>query len=294
MSTARAPNDPATILDAHVHFWDPTALQYPWLDAFPALRHSFSPADYSKAVETLPVERYLLVEGNCLPEQNLREVQYFTELGGSDPRIGGIIAFVELTKPEILAATLDCLTSRSLVKGIRQNIQGQPSGFALQRAFVEGVREVGARGWTFDLCVTHDQLGEAIALVERCPDTSFVLDHCAKPSIRTAARDPWRQELARLAAHENVCCKISGLLTEADLAHWTDKDLLPYGMHAIECFGIDRILYGSDWPVLTLAGSYASWYGFTARLTESFTEHERRRFYGENAARVYRVELPRT
>lgn len=277
------------IVDAHVHFWDPATLRYPWLDEFATLQRAFLPVDYATGVGGLPVEQCVIVEGNCLPAQSLREVQYFERLAGNDPRIVGIVAFADLTEPARLSTTLDCLTSRPLVRGIRQNIQGQPRGFALQRGFVEGVREVGARGWTFDLCITHDQLSEAIALVEQCPDTQFVLDHCAKPAIRTAARDPWRHELARLAAHENVCCKISGLLTEADLACWREDDLLPYVWHSVDCFGIDRVLYGSDWPVMTLAGDYASWFDFTEHFTESWSNHERRRFYAENAARVYRV-----
>jgi L-fuconolactonase len=194
-----------------------------------------------------------------------------------------------LTEPATLSARLDRLTNIASVKGIRQNIQGQARGFALQPDFVDGVRAAGARGWTFDLCITHDQLGEAIALVERCPDTRFVLDHCGKPAIRMAEREPWWQELARLAAHEHVCCKISGLLTEADPSRWREDDLLPYVWRTVECFGIDRVLYGSDWPVLTLAGDYASWFDFTAHFTESWSNDERGRFYVENAARVYRV-----
>ncbi|HEY7236326.1 MAG TPA: amidohydrolase family protein [Gemmatimonadaceae bacterium] len=265
------------IVDAHVHFWDPAAFQYPWLDDLPTLQRPFLPGE-------LPVEQCIAIEANCLPEQSDREVQWFEHLAVSDPRIAGIVAFADLTEP-----ALDCLTNRPLVKGIRRNIQGQPRGFALQRAFVDGVRGVGARGWTFDLCITHGQLGEAIALVEQCPDTQFVLDHCGKPAIRRAERDPWRQELARLAAHENVCCKMSGLLTEADVAHWSADDLRPYAEHTVECFGIDRVLYGSDWPVLTLAGDYASWFDFTKHFTETWSDPERRSYYAENAARVYRL-----
>ena len=276
-------------VDAHVHFWDPATLQYPWLDGLPALQRSFRPADYSRAVSGLSVGHCVLVEANCLPAQSEREAQYFARLADEDPRIVGIVAFADLTEPATLAAALDCITSVPLVRGIRQNIQGQPRGFALQRNFVDGVREVGARGRSFDLCITHDQLGEAIALVEQCPSTQFVLDHCAKPAIRTAAREPWSHELARLAAHENVCCKISGLLTEADVAHWKEDDLLPYVLHTVECFGIDRVLYGSDWPVLTLAGDYASWFDFTTHFTASWSDHERCRFYAENAERVYRL-----
>lgn len=279
------------IIDAHVHFWDPATLRYPWLDELPSLHRSFLPVDFATAIDGLPVEQCVIVEANCLGAQNEREAEFFEQLARDDPRIVGIVAFAELTRP----ASLDGLTRFSLVRGVRQNIQGQPPGFALQRVFIDGVREVGARGWTFDLCITHDQLGEAVALVAQCPDTQFVLDHCAKPAIRRAERDPWRQELARLAAHENVCCKISGLLTEAAVDHCSADDLLPYAEHTVECFGLDRVIYGSDWPVLTLAGDYASWFDFTANLTESWSSDERRRFYGENAARLYRLDadLPR-
>jgi L-fuconolactonase len=289
MKTSAMHNEQTPILDAHVHFWDPAALHYPWLDELPPLQRSFLPADYSAAVGELPVERCVIVEGNCLPHQSVREARYVERLATDERRIVGIVAYADLTETATRSATLDCLTSIPLVKGIRQNIQGQPRGFSLQPVFVEGVRDVGARGWTFDLCITQDQLGEAIALVEQCPDTQFVLDHCAKPGIRTAAREPWQHDLARLGAHENVCCKISGLLTEADLAHWREDDLLPYAAHTFACFGIDRVLYGSDWPVLTLAGDYARWFDFTAHFTASWSNDERRCFYTENAARVYRV-----
>ena len=278
-----------TVVDAHVHCWDPATLRYPWLEALPTLQRSFLPTDYALAVGDLPVARCLLVEANCLAKETLREVAFFGHLAASDARVAGIIAFAKLTEPVTLRQTLDCLTAYPSVKGIRQNIQGQPRGFALQPVFIEGVREVGARGWTFDLCITHDQVGEAIALVEQCPNTQFVLDHCGKPAIRAGSIGAWRRDLARLAAHENVCCKISGLLTEADLAHWREEDLLPYAMHTVDCFGIDRVLYGSDWPVLTLAGDYASWFDFTAHFTDSWNDHEKRRFYAENAARVYRL-----
>ena len=293
MRTARgnarthAPVHVAAIVDAHVHFWEPGTLEYPWLNALPALERPFLPSDYRAAVGELPVKDCVLIEGNCLAAESAREVALFERLARTDLRVGGVVAFADLTQPAALEATLDRLTGTPRVKGIRQNIQGQPHGFALQRAFVDGVREVGRRGLTFDLCVTPDQLGEATAVVEQCPDTSFVLDHCGKPGIRAGAREPWQRDLARLASRENVHCKLSGLLTEADLAHWRDEDLVPYAAHVVECFGIDRVLYGSDWPVLTLAGDYVDWFGFTARFTECWTADERQRFYAENATRVY-------
>jgi L-fuconolactonase len=287
--TTRTPAPAAQIVDAHVHFWEPATLEYPWLKTLPALDRSFLPADYAAAVSELPVENCVIVEGNCLPTDSENEVRLFERLARADPRIAGIVAFADLTEPTTLGATFDCLTSIPSVRGIRQNIQGQRRGFALQRAFVHGVREVGRREWVFDLCVTHDQLDEAIALVEQCPGTRFVLDHCGKPDIRAGAQELWRRDVARLASHENVCCKISGLLTEADVARWREEDLLPYAAHVVECFGTERVLYGSDWPVLTLAGDYKSWFDFTARLADSWSEDQRRSFYAGNATREYRL-----
>ena len=181
---------------------------------------------------------------------------------------------------------LAALSACHSVKGIRQNIQGQPAGFCRRHAFVEGVWKVGRRELVFDLCATHDQLGEVADLVRDCPDTRFVLDHCGKPAIRDRCFEPWSAALARLAAHKNVCCKLSGLLTEAG-ERWRPEDLLPYATRVVECFGPERVLYGSDWPVLTLAGDYRDWYGFTERVTQGWSATDRSRFYGDNAARVY-------
>lgn len=185
-----------------------------------------------------------------------------------------------------LGNALDALSGSPLVKGIRQNVQGHPAGFALQRGFVEGVREAGRRGFTFDLCVTHEQLPEVVELVDRCPDTRFVLDHCAKPAIRERRLAPWCEEIARLAGHQNVYCKLSGLLTEA-AEPWSEEDLLPFATSVVECFGPERLLYGSDWPVLTLAGGYRDWYGFTERLSARWSAAARSGFYCGNATRVY-------
>ncbi|HEY8485689.1 MAG TPA: amidohydrolase [Longimicrobiales bacterium] len=279
--------EPLSIVDAHVHFWNPGLLAYPWLDGIPKLRRPFLPADFASSTGDAPVEKIVFVECNCAPGDNLREVEHVARLAEAEPRIAGLVAYVDLTDAAGLDRTLDALSDYPLVKGIRHNIQGEPAGFCLQPAFVEGVRKVGRRGFTFDLCVTHDQLPEVVRLVELCPDTRFVLDHCGKPAIRQGLLEPWKGEIARLAARGHVWCKLSGLLTEADVERWREEDLVPYAEHVVEQFGIDRVLYGSDWPVLTLAGQYADWYGFTRRLTAGWSESERRRFYYENAVHFY-------
>jgi L-fuconolactonase len=280
----------AEIVDAHVHFWDPRALHYPWLAGLPALERPFLPAEYAASAADAPVARVLFVECNALPAEAALEVALVERLTREEPRIAGVVAFADVAAHG--AAALDRLPASPLVKGARQNVQGHPAGWCLTPRFVEGVREAGARGLPFDLCATHDQLADVVALAERCPDTRLVLDHCGKPPIRDGAgragagRDAWAARVASLGAMPHVACKVSGLLTEAAPGA-ADDDLLPFASHAAECFGADRVLYGSDWPVLTLAGSHARWLAFAERLAARWTEGARRAFLHDNAVRVY-------
>ena len=178
------------------------------------------------------------------------------------------------------------------VVGVRHNIQQQPAGFALQPAFVRGVRAVSEAGRPFDLCITADQLPEALALVELCPDTSFVLDHCGKPAIRDDAFDEWARHLERLALHDRVSCKISGLLTEAREEQRSASGMARWVGRAREYFGASRLLYGSDWPVSTLGGGAGRWRGIVDEITAGWPEADRRALFADNAARVYGVSVP--
>ena len=275
------------LVDAHVHFWDPTVLSYPWLEGIPQLERTFGPTEYAAATRDAEIDKVVFIECNCRPGQNLDEVTYVNTLSRLDARISGIVAFVDLTDGFRRNQQLDALSAVPLVRGVRQNIQGETAGFALQPEFGAGVRAAGKRGFSFDLCITHDQLGEAIELVRQCPATRFILDHCAKPSIREGLLDPWRRQLAELAKFDNVVCKLSGLLTEADPESWAARQLLPYAQHVIDTFGPDRLLYGSDWPVMTLAGTYCDWLKFARALTEGWSESEQQRFFHSNAVEAY-------
>jgi L-fuconolactonase len=278
---------PLGIVDAHVHFWDPSVLRYPWIDGLPALDRPFLAPAYASATSGIPIDSMILVEANCLPHQTLGEADFFEQVADTHSRVAGVVAFASLTTPADLDRTLDALSARPRVKGVRHNIQGEPSGFCTQSSFVEGVRKVGSRGLTFDLCATHDQLGDVVELVRQCPDTRFVLDHCGKPAIRDRRLDPWRGHIADLAECANVWCKLSGLVTEASPTEWRQADLVPYASHVVDTFGTERVMYGSDWPVLTLAADYSAWFGFTEWLTKAWSDNERRGFYRDNAIRVY-------
>jgi L-fuconolactonase len=245
------------------------------------------PADYDQAIGDIPIRSLVAVEANPAPADALREARWFDALGAIDSRVAAIVAYVALDKLD-RDQRLEELAAMPRVKGIRHNIQGEPRGFCLRPEFVDGVRAVGQRGFTFDLCATHDQLGEVVELVTRCPDTPFVLDHCGKPAIRDRVFEPWKAHIRALAERENIVCKLSGLLTEAG-PHCSDDDLIPYADHVIESFSTDRVMYGSDWPVLTLAGRYSRWFEFTDRLTSGWSPDERRAFFFDTATRSYMI-----
>lgn len=278
------------VIDSHVHFWDSSVLRYPWLAAEPSLAGRFRPGDYAPLAAG-QVDAVVFVEANPAPEQAAHEVAWVEQLAASEPRIAGIVAFVDLLDEARRDATLDALSRASRVVGVRHNIQHQPRGFALQPAFVRGVQAVGAAGLPFDLCITADQLGETIALVERCPDVQFVLDHCGKPAIRDDAFVSWARDLDRLASHERVACKISGLLTEAREEQRTSEVLAPWVEHARERFRSSRLLYGSDWPVSTLGGGAQRWREIVDSISAAWPEGERRAFFADTASRVYGLSV---
>lgn len=186
---------------------------------------------------------------------------------------------------------LDALVATSpLVKGIRRLLQGEPDpAFCLRPGFVRGVQLLADYDLSFDLCVRHHQLPGVVELVRRCPQVSFVLDHIGKPDIAGRVLDPWREQLAALATHPNVTCKVSGLVTEADPRAWTPDDLAPYVAHVLAAFGEDRVLFGGDWPVALLASSYRRWVEALDALTAHLSPEAKRKLWAENARRFYRL-----
>lgn len=277
------------IIDSHVHFWDPQALRYGWLDDIEPLNQPFLPHDLSAASHGVEIEGIIFVQADCLPEQGITEARWVASLAKSDSRIRGIVAFAPLETPEC-EAVLQELATIPLVKGVRRLIQSEPLGFAQRPEFVNGVQSLKVYNFSFDLCIRHPQLPDVIALVRQCPDVKFVLDHIGKPDIAGQQLDPWREQLKRLADFPNVWCKLSGMITEADHTQWTVADLKPYVDHVLEVFGSERVMFGSDWPVVNLAGSYMRWLEALTILTSSLSEADEHRLFVENAARFYRLD----
>lgn len=278
------------VIDTHVHFWSVERLRYPWMEKESLFDRTFAPLDYLRACgQRAAVAGMIFIEADADPSCSLPEARWVQELAATDPRIRGIVARAALTESPSVAADLDALAAIPLVKGVRDNIQGHPPGFAIQPSFIAGVREVGRRGMHFELCLTHHQLAETLQLARQCPDVPLVLDHCGKPGIRDGEREPWLTQIRQLAELPDVVCKISGLVTEADWARWKPEEVLWYARQAADAFGPTRILFGSDWPVCEVAGGFGKWFRVAQELTDSWSSSDRESFLYRNAERVYRL-----
>jgi L-fuconolactonase len=274
-------------VDAHVHFWDPTVLAYPWLDAVPAIAGPHGPAQlFDEAGPDGPTQM-VFVQAECERARALDEVAWVERLAHIDPRIAAIVAFVPMDEGERTRDALTALAARPLARGVRHLIQDDPDPDLCRRpAFVEGVREVGRRGLCFDLCVRQAQLAAALDLVRACPETRFVLDHAGKPEIRGSLLDPWRSNIEGLASCPNVVCKLSGLVTEAGPGAGREA-LQPYVDHVVAAFGPDRLLFGSDWPVLKGVSSYRGWMALARELLQSLSPAGYGAVFSANARRTY-------
>lgn len=277
------------IIDSHVHYWDPGHLTYAWLRSEPQLDRAFLADHVPTRGGTFEINGIIFVEAAGDPRDAVPEVEFVTGQSRRDPRIRGIVAFAPLEKGVQARAELDKLKKRPLVRGIRRLLQDEPVGFGLTPNFITGVQLLPDYNYTFDICIRHWHLGDAIQLVRACPRVRFVLDHFGKPDIKNHLLEPWRTQISELAALPNVNCKISGLVTEADLANWTPQDLQPYIEHVISTFGIDRVMFGSDAPVAYLASTYARWVETLDAFTSNLTESDRAKVWHANAAAFYRV-----
>jgi L-fuconolactonase len=274
-------------VDSHVHFWDRGNLPYPWLDEVPAIAGPHTPAELLHESAARPPEKIVFVECGA---PWLDEVKWVSQLAATEPRITGIVAKCMVNEGSATSTKLAELKRFSLVRGVRHLVQHEPDAdYCARPEFIAGVQAVGAAGLSFDLCCFHHQLPAVIRLVGACPGTRFILDHFGKPGIRSRLLEPWRAHLAELAALPNVDCKLSGLITEADHAAWQPADLKPYVDHALATFGPGRLLFGGDWPVAKLAGSYPRWLDTARQLVSHLSPADQDAIFRRNAARVYRL-----
>ncbi len=276
-----------TYIDTHVHFWDQQTLAYPWLAGVPAIAGRHTPAELQQEAGINLPAQIVFVECGAPGRE---EVAWVERLAAHEPRITGIVAKVMMNEGAATTAAIAELQRHPLVRGVRHNIQDEPDHrFCLSPEFIAGVQHLGAVGLGFDLCCRHHQLPAVIELVGRCSDTRFILDHCGKPGIKPGLFEPWREHIRELAVRPNVTCKLSGLITEADHAAWTIDQLRPYVDHVLAAFDPSRVLFGGDWPVAKLAGTYPRWLDTARQLVSHVSPDGQDAIFAGNARRVYRL-----
>jgi L-fuconolactonase len=280
--------DDEPILDAHVHFWDPRRFDYPWLESAGALNRTFLP-------EHLPREgtrrrEVLVVQADCRPEQALAEVEWVRGLREAGAPIVAAVAHAPLEDGVHVEKRLGELAASPFVAGVRRLLQDEGEGFAVAPGFLEGAELLARTGMPLDMCLRRPQLAEATELVRRRPELTFVLDHLGKPKVSPGSFRSWARDLRRLAGLPNVTCKLSGLATEAEPGRRTPAHLVPFLRRAIDLFGPRRCMFGSDWPVLTTAMSYARWLDVVDEATSDLTAEERDHIMRRTALGVYGIE----
>jgi L-fuconolactonase len=278
------------LLDSHVHFWDPRRLTYPWLGQIPPLDRPFTPGHFA-GLHPEPVE-VIFIEAGRAPGGAAAEVEWVRHEARNQPWIRGAVAHAQLENPAQARDVIRGYADDPFVLGVRRNIQDETAGFTTSAGFRAGVRLLGRAGLPFDACVRAHQLPELAELAAACPQTTIVLDHLGKPPAE--ARGPgtttWRQAMRRLARRDNIVCKLSGLATEA--APGTGESAMAFVLReALDIFGPGRCLYGSDWPVMTLATRYQAWLDLVRAVLTEHPPAAAGAVLGGNAARIYRVSL---
>jgi L-fuconolactonase len=277
------------LIDTHQHLWDLDLFSYSWMKEQPALCRSFLTDDYRAATNGIGVLQSVFVEADVDEHLMIDEARYILALAERDDNpIAGVVA-AGRPESERFRSDLDAIAGHPALKGIRRLLQAERDDLAIDPAFQKGIALLEKYDLSFDICVRAHQLPWAIELVRRNPGVRFILDHCGNPEIKTGITNGWREGLQEIASFPNIDCKVSGIVVNGDWENWTAADLQPAIDWVIECFGWDRVIFGSDWPVCTLASPLQRWVATLDQITASASEENRRRLYIENARRVYRL-----
>ncbi len=272
------------IIDAHQHFWKYDPLRHGWItDAMGLLQRDFLPADLAPQLLQNHVDRTVAVQA----ETSLRETEFLLDLAATSERIAGVVGWIDLASPTI-AEQLQSFQGRGKLCGFRHLVQDETDDrYLLREDVMHGISAVGHAGFTYDLLLYPRQLPAAIELVAHFPNQKFVIDHCAKPLIKARQFEPWASHMRELAKSSQVCCKLSGLITEADWSSWQPTDLHPYLDLVVEAFAPSRLMFGSDWPVCLLAGEYRAVKNSIEDYAQQFSQSDRGLIFGGVATEFY-------
>jgi predicted TIM-barrel fold metal-dependent hydrolase len=275
----------SVFIDTHLHIIDRSALSYPWLANVPSLDRDFLYETYASEAKRCGITKALHMEVDVDPVIMQAETDYISRLG--DLVAGAIVS----CRPEDdgFAAYLDRQKADPFVKGFRRVLHVVPDDISEGALFRENVRRLSGTGLTFDLCTLPHQVSKVGALTDAAPDVQFVLDHCGNPDIKSNAFEPWSRGIVEIARRPNIVAKISGIVTNADPTSWTAENLRPYIEHVVSSFGWDRVVWGSDWPVCTLANGLSTWVAATQAVLSGTAETERSKLLHGNAQRLWKL-----
>ncbi|MHA7129175.1 amidohydrolase family protein [Algoriphagus namhaensis] len=272
-------------LDAHQHFWKYNPSRQPWInEEMKAIRRNFLPEDLHPLLIQTGIDGCVAVQA----DESTRETAFLCDLAIEFDFIKAVVGWADLAS-DTLDADLDLFASQKKLKGYREVLQSKPVEYMLRKEFIRGITKLGKRGYTYDILIFHDQLEAAYHFVKKAPEQPFVIDHLAKPNIKLGIWKDWKKELALLAEREYIYCKVSGMITEADWKKWTGKDLQVYLEVALEHFGPNRLMFGSDWPVCTVAGEYEQVLEVVERFTDALSQTEKEAILGKTAMEFYGI-----
>ncbi len=274
-------------IDSHQHFWKFDPVRDSWInDDMSVIQKDFLPADLDPLLKQNGFDGCVTVQS----DQSEAENEFQLNNAIQHDFIKGVVGWVDLCSPQV-EERLAYYSQFSKMKGFRHVLQGEKNrAFMLQPVFMNGIRLLKKYHFTYDILIFPDQLKHALKFVKAFPDQPFVIDHIAKPYIKNKKTDEWRKDMEAIAEHENVHCKISGMVTEADWKQWKAEDFKPYIDAVVTAFGINRIMYGSDWPVCLVAASYEKMLGIVKDHFASFTQNEQELFFGGNAITFYNLK----
>ena len=275
------------IIDAHQHFWQYDPERHGWInDNMSVLKKDFMPVHLQEVFEANNVDGCVAVQA----DQSEAETEFLLDLADKNPFIKAVVGWVDL-RSEQIEKRLDHFKGFSKLAGFRHVVQSEPdNNFMLREDFKRGIGSLLKHGFTYDILIFPTQMEAARQITEIFPDQRFVIDHIAKPYIKKGLLEPWGSAMRSIAQHENVYCKISGMVTEADWQNWQYDDFVPYMDVVMEAFGPDRLMFGSDWPVCLLAGDYGKIKGIVEKYIAKLSESEKRKIMGDTAAKFYSIK----
>lgn len=273
-------------IDAHQHFWNYSPVKHYWIsEEMKVIRRDFSPGDLAPLLKDLKFDGTVAVQA----DETMAETDFLLSLAHKNDYIKAVVGWVDLRK-EAVEDDLLVLKSHQKLAGFRAIMQGAEDGAYLKNTvFLKNLQLLAKYDYTFDLLVFHKQMQSLIQFADKLPDNRLILDHIGKPDIKNKEIKQWKEQVRILASNPNIYCKLSGMLTEADYNNWTYDDIVPYMEISAEYFGIDRLCFGSDWPVCLLAGNYKQVYDVVDRFASQLNSTEREKIFGTNTAAFYNI-----